>query len=433
MLAESKVFVTPMDELLRFGGTLELAGLDLSVNLRRVRAVERAIARVLPGVEKSEHVETWRGLRPLTPDDRPILGRPRAFENLVVATGHGMSGISQGVISGKLVAELVAGERPSLDVAPFSPDRFALSSWTICSVGHSNLSAAELLALLREHEIELVADVRRFPVSKRHPQHARPALEASLRGAAIDYAFLGARARRTPRAARSRSSAPRIARCASPRFRAYADALASPEFASGLARLEALARAQPVAFLCAERDWRKCHRRILSDALVARGCRVLHLAPAQGCEAHALDPRARIEAGRVSIRRCSERDGCVTTPGSDGASGASTRAGVAVRSAPLLRRIACVGSVGTLLVAALAFGSGCSDSEKPAGDASSASTTVQARSIPVIWVDILGAARPDLRRGLEGNRHVARGLRAGLGRGRRASTRSRVEFGKSIQ
>ena len=124
MLSETKVFVTPMGELLRFGGTLELAGLDLSVNLRRVRAVERAIARVLPGVEKSEHVETWRGLRPLTPDDRPILGRPRAFENLVVATGHGMSGISQGVISGKLVAELVSGDRPSLDVVPFSPDRF---------------------------------------------------------------------------------------------------------------------------------------------------------------------------------------------------------------------------------------------------------------------------------------------------------------------
>ena len=125
MLAETKVFVTPMGEVLRFGGTLELAGLDLSVNLRRVRAVQRAVARVLPGVEKEPHVETWRGLRPLTPDDRPILGRPRAFENLVIATGHGMSGISQGAITGKLVAELVCGERTSLDLLPFSPDRFS--------------------------------------------------------------------------------------------------------------------------------------------------------------------------------------------------------------------------------------------------------------------------------------------------------------------
>ncbi len=124
MLSESKVFITPMGEQLRFGGTLELAGLDLSVNLRRVRAVQRAVARVLPGVEREPHVETWRGLRPLTPDDRPILGRTRAFENLVVATGHGMSGISQGVITGKLVAETIAGDRPSLDITPFSPDRF---------------------------------------------------------------------------------------------------------------------------------------------------------------------------------------------------------------------------------------------------------------------------------------------------------------------
>ena len=124
MLAETKVFVTPMGEVLRFGGTLELAGLDLSVNLRRVHAVRRAVARVLPGVESEPHVETWRGLRPLTPDDRPILGRPRAFENLVVATGHGLSGISQGVISGKLVAEIVRGDRPSLEIAAFSPDRF---------------------------------------------------------------------------------------------------------------------------------------------------------------------------------------------------------------------------------------------------------------------------------------------------------------------
>jgi D-amino-acid dehydrogenase len=113
-----------MGEVLRFGGTLELAGLDLSVNLRRVGAVQRAVARVLPGIEREPHVETWRGLRPLTPDDRPIIGRPRACDNLIVATGHGMSGISQGVITGKLVAELVGGDRPSFELADLSPDRF---------------------------------------------------------------------------------------------------------------------------------------------------------------------------------------------------------------------------------------------------------------------------------------------------------------------
>jgi D-amino-acid dehydrogenase len=124
MLAEAKVGVTPMGEALRSAGTLELAGLDLSVNLRRVRAIERAARRFLPGLGALEHVETWRGLRPCTPDDRPVIGRPRAVANLVLATGHGMSGIAQGPITGRLVAQLLAGGRPDVDLSAFSPDRF---------------------------------------------------------------------------------------------------------------------------------------------------------------------------------------------------------------------------------------------------------------------------------------------------------------------
>jgi D-amino-acid dehydrogenase len=126
LLSEAKVAVTPLGGgRLRFAGTLELAGLDLSVNLRRVAAILRAVERFVPGLTDAKLIETWRGLRPLTPDDRPIIGRPRALSNLIVATGHGMSGISQGVMTGKLVAELARGEKPSLDLAPFSPDRFA--------------------------------------------------------------------------------------------------------------------------------------------------------------------------------------------------------------------------------------------------------------------------------------------------------------------
>jgi len=124
LLSEAKVAVTPIGDALRFAGTLELAGLDLSVNARRVAAILRAVERFLPGVAAQPRLETWRGLRPLTPDDRPILGRTRAFENLVIATGHGMSGISQGPITGQLVAELCRGEPPSLPLAAFSPDRF---------------------------------------------------------------------------------------------------------------------------------------------------------------------------------------------------------------------------------------------------------------------------------------------------------------------
>ena len=124
ILSEAKVGVTPMGQLLRFAGTLELAGLDLSVNLRRVRALDRAVRHLLPGLPETEHVETWRGLRPLTPDDLPIIGRPDGTTGLVLATGHGMSGVSQGPITGELVAQLLCGEPSAVDLAPFSPDRF---------------------------------------------------------------------------------------------------------------------------------------------------------------------------------------------------------------------------------------------------------------------------------------------------------------------
>jgi D-amino-acid dehydrogenase len=123
-LMEGNMFVTPMGSQLRFGGTLELAGLDMRVNQRRVDALARTARAYLPGLPHTPTVELWRGLRPLTPDDLPILGRPAGTSGLILATGHGMSGISQGPISGELIAQLVSGETPEIDLAPFSPDRF---------------------------------------------------------------------------------------------------------------------------------------------------------------------------------------------------------------------------------------------------------------------------------------------------------------------
>ncbi len=123
-LIEGMLFVTPMGSRLRFGGTLELAGLDMRMNRRRVDALARTLRRYLPGLPHTRTVEIWRGLRPLTPDDLPILGRPAGTSGLVLATGHGMLGISHGPISGELIAQLVSGEKPEIDLAPFSPDRF---------------------------------------------------------------------------------------------------------------------------------------------------------------------------------------------------------------------------------------------------------------------------------------------------------------------
>ncbi len=125
MLGEARVGVTPMGRSLRMAGTLELAGLDLSVSMQRVHAIERATRAYLPDLLLGEQVEIWRGLRPLTPDDLPIIGRPGGTRGLIIATGHGMKGMAQGPITGELVAQLVSGEPTSLDLCPFSPDRFA--------------------------------------------------------------------------------------------------------------------------------------------------------------------------------------------------------------------------------------------------------------------------------------------------------------------
>jgi len=168
--------------------------------------------------------------------------------------------------------------------------------WT---AGHSNRSAAELVALLAEARIACVADVRRYPVSRRFPRHGRPRLEASLAEVGIQYAFLGEAlgGRREPNVPPEDS---RNRALPDPALRAFADALDTPELGAGLDALEALARSRPTALLCAERDWRACHRRILSDALAARGWNIVHLIRPGESERHAIDPRARVEAGRVS-------------------------------------------------------------------------------------------------------------------------------------
>jgi len=123
-LNETRVIATPLEGRLRLAGTLELAGLDLSVDRVRVRAIQRAAERGLPSLRGRRVLEVWRGLRPCTPDGLPIVGRPAGLANVTLATGHAMMGLTLAPITGRLVAELLAGERPSLDLRPLSPNRF---------------------------------------------------------------------------------------------------------------------------------------------------------------------------------------------------------------------------------------------------------------------------------------------------------------------
>ena len=125
--SEARVGMTPMGDTLRFGGTLELSGFDLSINRRRVNAILNTVPKYLPDLDPRslELVETWRGLRPCTPDGLPFLGRSPTYENLTIAAGHATIGISLAPITGKIVSQLVTGEQPRIDLNLLRVDRFS--------------------------------------------------------------------------------------------------------------------------------------------------------------------------------------------------------------------------------------------------------------------------------------------------------------------
>jgi D-amino-acid dehydrogenase len=123
-LQEARGIATPLAGRLRLSGTLELAGLDLRVDRRRVDALAAAGRNALPGVAEARVQEVWRGLRPCTPDGLPALGRTRVADNVVVAAGHAMMGITLAPVTGRLIAALVAGETPGVDLSLLDPDRF---------------------------------------------------------------------------------------------------------------------------------------------------------------------------------------------------------------------------------------------------------------------------------------------------------------------
>jgi D-amino-acid dehydrogenase len=113
--------VTPLPDRLRLSGTLELAGLDLSISQRRVDAIRRGGERWFHGLAGRRELDTWAGLRPCLPDGLPAIGRKG---RVVVATGHAMKGVSLAPVTGRLVAQLLSGEQPQLDLGPFDPNRF---------------------------------------------------------------------------------------------------------------------------------------------------------------------------------------------------------------------------------------------------------------------------------------------------------------------
>jgi D-amino-acid dehydrogenase len=126
ILAEARVAVTPMGGTLRVGGTMEISGLSEAVNSVRVRGIIESFCKYYPEFQPADFdgIPPWRGLRPCSPDGLPYVGRTAKFSNLSLATGHAMMGMSLGPITGKLIAEILAGQKPSLDLALLSPDRY---------------------------------------------------------------------------------------------------------------------------------------------------------------------------------------------------------------------------------------------------------------------------------------------------------------------
>lgn len=160
---------------------------------------------------------------------------------------------------------------------------------TIWTLGHSTRPLAEFIALLAEARIELVADVRRFPGSRRYPHYGGEALAASLAAAGIGYRhFVALGGRRRPRA----ESPNAVWR--NPAFRGYADYMATAEFRAAFSELAALASAQRCAVMCAELLWWRCHRSLLADDFALHGWQVVHILGPGQTAPHAFREPARL-------------------------------------------------------------------------------------------------------------------------------------------
>lgn len=123
---EARVAVTPMGNSLRFGGTMEITGVDHRINMNRVKGIVNAIPRYYPKmlVPMPNQENVWHGLRPCSPDGLPYIGRSKKIENLIIATGHSMMGLSLAPATGLLVSELVDNKKSSMNIELFEPERF---------------------------------------------------------------------------------------------------------------------------------------------------------------------------------------------------------------------------------------------------------------------------------------------------------------------
>jgi uncharacterized protein (DUF488 family) len=166
---------------------------------------------------------------------------------------------------------------------------------TIWTVGHSTRSFDELSRILKSADIQVIADARAFPSSRRHPQFNQEQFALALKEAGIDYHHFPSLGGRRVSLPDSRNTAWK-----NPSFRAYADYMETAEFRRGVESLLELARGKRVAIMCAEAVWWKCHRSLIADYLKAMGWKVIHFVSAGKSEEHPFTAAASIVEGKLS-------------------------------------------------------------------------------------------------------------------------------------
>jgi len=178
----------------------------------------------------------------------------------------------------------------------FTNERVVKKMPRVWTIGHSTRQIDNFISLLRENGIQLLADVRMYPGSKRYPQFGREALANSLRETGIRYEHFPELGGRRKARADSKNTAWR-----NEMFRGYADYMETEDFQKGIARLADLTAKQgPTAIMCAEAVWWRCHRSLISDYLKARGVEVVHILDYNNVEPHPYTSAAKIVNGELS-------------------------------------------------------------------------------------------------------------------------------------
>ena len=184
------------------------------------------------------------------------------------------------------------GTRPDPVTSGFGRVAARSDFWTI---GHATRALDEILALLAEHDIEQLVDVRTIPRSRHNPQFNRETFAEALAAAGLAYVHMpGLGGLRRPRPDSTNTGWRNLS------FRGYADHMETRDFEQNLLSLIGLARRRPTAIMCAEAVPWRCHRSLIADALAARGLRVTHVLGARRSSEHVLTPWARVDGARVS-------------------------------------------------------------------------------------------------------------------------------------